>query len=377
RGLMILTGQLDKERLIPDGEAYVPQPAPPPQEAFTKTFTCPNCGASIAYDPHETTLVCRFCGYKRKVDARVASESSDQVLDAVLPTTPAHRWAESQTRLTCEYCGVTLLLPPGQTADSCPYCASNRFITTPELKEMIDPQVVGLFKVNPEEASRSIKNWLNKGLLAPDDLAARYAGMQLHPAYYPVWLFSGTLEIPWFCDVNEGEGRIARWESHGGSHFEMFKDVLIPGLRSMVPQDLAGIGPFNLDDLVEFSPDFLAGWVALTYDLPLSDASLLAHEAVIKKVRPLLPVTVEPALQKRNFKIGAGRWSGLTYKLALLPIFVGNYPFRGKRFRVFVNGQTGKVAGKQPTDNLKLLMYSLTGLALLVMVIVILWILLR
>ena len=40
--------------------------------------------------------------------------------------------AESQTHLTCEQCGVIVLLPPGQTADSCPYCASNRFVSDAE-----------------------------------------------------------------------------------------------------------------------------------------------------------------------------------------------------------------------------------------------------
>ncbi len=93
--------------------------------------------------------------------------------------------------------------------------------------------------------------------------------MQLHPAYYPFWLFEGTLEVPWFCDVNVGTSNVSQWEAHTGSQFEMFKDILIPGLRKLSPGDLAAIEPFNLNELVEFSPDYLAGWVALTYDHPI------------------------------------------------------------------------------------------------------------
>jgi DNA-directed RNA polymerase subunit RPC12/RpoP len=373
RGLLLLDEKLDKTRLIPEGEAYVPQAAPAPEEAVVKTYICPNCGAKISFDIHETNLVCQFCGFTRKVDESVTRESTDQVLDVVLPTTPAHRWAENQTRVTCEQCGVVIILPSGQTADSCPYCGSNRFITSATLLELIDPQVIGIFKIDPEKAAKSIKTWLGKGLLSPDDLAVQRSGMLLHPAYYPFWIFEGTLEIPWFCDVNVGTGKAAVWEAHTGSQFEMFENVLIPGLRKISKLDLPGIEPFNMNDLMEFSPDYLAGWVALTYDQPLADASLKAREKVIQKVRLSLPGLIEPNRPKRNFSIGAGKWSGLTYKLALLPIYIGNYPFQGKRYHLLVNGQTGKVGGEKPTDTLKMAMFIIGGVVLFAIILVILW----
>jgi hypothetical protein len=149
--------------------------------------------------------------------------------------------------------------------------------------------------------------------------------------------------------------------------------VLIPGLRKISKPDLAGIEPFKLNDLVDFSPDYLAGWVALTYDQPLADASLQAREKVIQKVRSALPGLVEPNRPKRNFSIGAGKWSGLTYKLALLPIYVGNYPFQGKRYRLLVNGQTGKVTGDKPVDSLKTTMIIIAGIILFIILVAIFW----
>ncbi len=371
RGLLLVTDKLDKTRLMPEGSSYVPQATLPPEEASVKTYLCPNCGASISFGIGEAVLVCQFCGFTRKVNEDVINESFDQPLDAVLPTTRAHRWAGTQSRLTCEQCGVMILLPPGQTADTCPYCASNRFVTSSTLMELVDPQVIGLFKIDPPNANNSVKTWLGKGLLAPDDLVVKHAGMQLHPGYYPFWIFEGTLEVPWFCDVNEGTSKLPHWEAHTGSQFEMFKDVIVPGLHKMPQVELAGIEPFNLNELVEFSPDYLAGWMALTYDHPLADASLLAREKVLNKVKRTLSGLVEPNHSKRNFTTGAGKWSGLTYKLALLPIYIGNYPFQGKRYRLLVNGQTGKVGGKKPVDSLKATMLLIGGFILLVVIVVI------
>ncbi len=366
RGLLMINEKLDQAHLVPEGEGLAPHEPSQPVEAFIKTYLCPNCGASISYDVHEITLVCQFCGFTCKVDQRVINESSEQLLDAALPTERAHRWADSQSRLTCEQCGVVMILPPGQTADSCPWCSANRFITSPTLMELVDPQVIALFKLDPKDAGELVITWLSKGILSPDDLVVRHAGMQLHPAYYPFWLFEGTLEVPWFCDVNVGSRNVSQWEAHTGSKFEMFKDILISGVRKLPPSDIAAIEPFNLSELVEFSPDFLAGWVALTYDTPLADASLRAREKVINKVKRTLASTVELNHPKRNFSTGAGKWSGLTYKLALLPIYIGNYVFQGKPYRILVNGQTGKVAGKKPVDNLKLAMYAGIGILLLI-----------
>ena len=377
RGLMMIDEKLDKSQLMPEGASYTPTEPASTQEAIVKTYTCPNCGASIAYDIHETTLVCQFCGFTGKVDQRVISESTEQLLDVALPTVRAHRWVEGQTRVTCEQCGVGIILPAGQTADTCPYCASNRFITSPALMELVDPQVIGVFKFDPEKAGDQIRTWLSKGFLSPDDLAIRHAGMQLHPAYYPFWLFSGSLEIPWFYEDNVGSSKLPQWESRSGSHFEMFNNLLIPGLRKLSSTVIASIEPFNFEELVEFSPDFLAGWLALTYDLPLADASLVAREKVIKNVKSNLSSLVEPDHPKHNFGTGAGKWSGLTYKLALLPIYIGNYPFQGKRYRLYVNGQTGKVSGDKPVDSLKITMLSIGGFLLLVILVVIIYLLMR
>ena len=115
--------------------------------------------------------------------------------------------------------------------------------------------------------------------------------------------------------------------------------------------------------------------MALTYDQPLADASLQAREKIIQKVRSSLPGLVEPTHQKRNFSIGAGKWSGLTYKLALLPIFIGNYPFQGKRYRLLVNGQTGKVHGDKPVDSLKTTMVIIAGIILFIILVAIFWLL--
>jgi len=196
---------------------------------------------------------------------------------------------------------------------------------------------------------------------------ARY--LKLRPAYYPFWTFDGILEAPWSCEVNEGSSRNPYWVPRNGTEFETFDDLLVSGLKALDEQRLAQVAPFQLKNVVEFNPEFLAGWQALTYDLPMSDASLKAREKVMNKLRRSLYSRVEPGREKRNLKYGAGQWSAQTFKLAMLPLWVGTYEYKGKSYPLLVNGQTGKVGGTKPRDLVKILMI-LTGALVLVAVVI-------
>lgn len=366
RGLMLLSDKLDKSRLMPESQSLPPRQNTGPEEAQAQTYLCPKCGGHMTFDIQKKELACQYCGYIQETEKRLAPDTAEQVVDFVLPTTRAHLWAETQQRVTCQACGAITLLPPAQTADHCPYCGSNRFVSSPEQAELVDPQVMALFRLDAQQAARQVREWFGKGLTVPDDLVGKAGGLQLQPAYYPFWTFDGTLEIPWSCEVNEGTSRYPHWVARSGSEFELFDDILIPGLRSMSSDELTSIEPFNLKDLVEFSPDFLAGWTSLTYDYPLADASLRAREQVVKKVTRMLYANVEPGREKRNLRNGAGKWSGMTFKHVLLPLWVGNYNYKGKPYRLLVNGQTGKVGGDKPHDAFKTVSLVIGGVLILV-----------
>jgi DNA-directed RNA polymerase subunit RPC12/RpoP len=375
RGLVMLSEKLDKSRLVPEGASVEPRRPTAPEEAQAKIFACPKCGGHLQFDIDKGDLACPYCGYLQVTEKKLAADTAEQPIDFVLPTTRAHRWAEAQQRLSCEHCGAVTLLPAGQRADHCPYCGSNRLVNSAESGELVDPQVIALLKVSEKAAQGQVRKWLMKGMFAPDDLVAKVSQVKLRPAYYPFWTFDGILEISWNCEVNEGTSKAPRWVPHSGIEFDLFDDILVPGLRSMSVEEMSDIEPFNLKEVVEFSPEFLAGWIALSYDLPLSDATLKAREKVITRLRRSLVSKVEPGREKRNLTSGGGKWSGLTFKYVLLPLWVGTYLYRGGEYRLLVNGQTGKVGGKKPRDRFKIWMMAVVFLLAVIFVAVIAYLL--
>lgn len=359
RGLVLISGKLDASQVLEEGEAVPPRRPTQPEEArAAQAFICPNCGGQMHFDTLRSGLLCEYCGFLQKAEPKPAGEISEQVLDFVLPTERGHRWAEAQHNLTCEQCGSVSLLPVGRTADECPYCGSHRLIESSEKAELIDPQGIGLAQFDEADAVKRLRQWLGRGWFIPDDLRKLALTSKLRPAYYPFWTFDGTLEMSWSCEVNEGSSNRPQWSSRNGVEYLMFDDELVAGLEALEQVGVSKIGPFELKKLVEFKPEYLAGWTALTYNVPLAKASLIARENVVHRLRQQLHGRILIGEQKRNLRSGGTKWSGVTFKQILLPLWVGSYRYRGRTYLVLINGQTGKVFGDKPKDAVKIIGFT-------------------
>jgi DNA-directed RNA polymerase subunit RPC12/RpoP len=372
QALAALRGKLGEDKYLAPGAGIVMQPSDEPIVAQTKeAFLCPKCGGHVEFNLQENRLTCRYCGYAPETGEERSAADAERSMLAVLPTESGHRWAASQQLLHCQRCGADSLWAPEEKAVKCPYCGSHQLISSAETEALVDPQAIAIMQLDEEEAIRRVQAWFGRGWFAPDDLTKAAKKRILHPAYYPFWTFDGTLELHWSCEINEGSSsRYQSWISRTGVECELFNDVLIPGLKRLNLKELRKLGPYNLMDVVEFKPEYLAGWPTLTYDLPLAKASLMAREHVVRDVRRQLPNRVLPGQQKRRLQTGGVNWLDMTFKYVLLPLWIGTYHYQGKEYQVMVNGQTGKVSGEKPRDILKTILIVSSVIASLLVVLI-------
>jgi DNA-directed RNA polymerase subunit RPC12/RpoP len=363
KGLALLEEQLGPSLYEPAEPAEIDRLAAGSQAdqavpAGTVSYDCPQCGGRLNFQLGENDPVCESCGYIHLTAKELAADEAEKPIVHVMHQKRAHSWAASQLEVECEKCGAHTLEPPGKKTTSCPYCGSNQLIESSDLKELLDPQVIALFKIDSSEAHHLAREWLNTGLFAPDDLQQQVKKLGLRPAYYPFWTLDGSVEISWSAEVrdpgSQSPYREQQWRYTDGVVVEFFDDILVSGVSSLDHEAVAAIEPFNLKDVIAFDPDHLAGWPAMYYDRPLSEASMLARQRVVSRLRPRVRRQVAPGLESRNIQIGGGNWSGVTFKHVLLPIWVGTYTYKKDTFHVLVNGQNGKVGGAKPRDPVKL-----------------------
>lgn len=387
RGLALLKGKIDTTRLIPaealeraDEVAVIGAASASGEQVQVEgeAFLCPRCGGRLTFSMLSDALTCEYCGYQegnaaanKALAGPLASlaDQAEQVLDFIIPTTLGHIWARAQQHLCCERCGAHSLLPPGGKTNQCPYCGSNQIVKTTPLEELLDPQLIAIMKIDESEARKRVRQWLGKGFFAPDNLIKSSANLQLRAGYYSFWTFDGMVEVRWSCEVNTGSNDRPHWEISNGVETRFFDDVLVPGIKAIPLHEQQALQPFDLHAVENFDPGYLAGWPTIYYDRSLSDASLVARDEVIREMRPQMYSLIEPGRDTRNVNIGGGEWSGMTFKHLLLPLWIGEYRFQGRNYRVLVNGQTGKVTGEKPSDSVKIVFVALMLLMILVVIV--------
>lgn len=366
RGLAILQGRLKAEDVKPQGVEVAPRSPSEPDTVETEhKFICENCGGTLRYDPHTTDLQCERCGHIQAVE-EVPAKDVEQVLDLTLGTAQGHRWAEAQRRLVCQQCTATTIFPIGETSVECPFCGSSALIAGREETDLLPPQAVILQGFDQDEMKSKLRKWLGVGFFAPDDLAKVARSGELRPAYVPFWMFEATVTGHWTAQVAQGYGRNKQWVPEKGEHIFFFTNELVAGTKRLPPQLLVKTEPYDWEKLVQYKPEYLAGWPASTYDVPLAQASLDARERMVADAKKQLYYKAAPGRQLRDLQVNGTDFDGVTYKQVLLPIWIGSYVYRKKRYPLLINGQTGKVAGTKPTDSVKVALVVLVAVVALV-----------
>ncbi len=364
RGLGILTGKIKTKDLVPEGQSVAPQPPAEPEPASSaQTFTCPQCGGRMRFDPTNQELRCESCGFQKPVETTPAP-SPAMVLDYSLPTRQGQSWAVAERLFTCQQCGGRTVLPPGQTSSNCPFCGSAALVAAADDAELIAPQAAIPMQQTALDVANRVRAWLGRDFFAPDDLAHLARDNRMSPVYIPFWRFSLTVTLFWHAQTAQGHDQKWRWED--GETTLFYEDFLQPGVHTLPADLLSRIGPFDLSQLKQYKPEFLAGWPAGSYDVSLAQASLDTRAAVVRDASRKLWTKAMPGRHIAQLQVLRPEYSGQTFQLTLLPVWVGTYGYRGKTYRVLVNGQSGKIAGDRPADRLKVTLVVLCILAALI-----------
>jgi hypothetical protein len=157
--------------------------------------------------------------------------------------------------------------------------------------------------------------------------------------------------------------RKVRWYPSSGHHADNYDDVLISGTTSGDQGMLKKIYPFDTTKLSAYKPEYLSGWAAEAYRIPLAESWTQGQNVIRDEERGKCAKQV-PGDTHRNLRVRT-RLSETTFKHVLLPVFLANYRYNTKLYHFMVNGQTGEVQGQAPIDWVKVAIVVAIVLAIL------------
>lgn len=378
-------------------------------------YPCENCGASLQFTPGRNALSCPYCGHVQTISPGAASAPARQAAggvagqDALLGdprTGRAIQWdaghkapqleeiplaqglqldrATDLTRpvrtVSCPNCGARIEMEPDSQAGLCPFCATP-VVTDTGTARMLKPQGVLPFVLTEGQARAALDEWLAGLWFAPSGLT-QYArrGRRMQGVYSPFWTFDadtrsryqGLRGDHYFETVyvtQEVNGRRqqvpqqvmrTRWTPVAGQVARDFDDVLVLASSSLPRRFTDALAPWDLSHLSAYDPQYLAGFQAEGYTVPLADGHAIARQ----EMAGVIATDVRRDIGGDTQQIQAldTDFADESFKQILLPVWLAAYKYNGKSYRFVVNGQSGRVQGDRPYSAWKIALAIIAAL---------------
>jgi hypothetical protein len=224
---------------------------------------------------------------------------------------------------------------------------------------------------------------------APSELKRRAERAQIAGVYIPCWTYDcGTTsdytgqrgddywDTQTYTSFENGRSvtrtrqvRKTRWWPASGRVADDFDDVLVLASRSLPSGYAEALEPWDLKDLVPYRDEYLSGFVAESYQIALPEGFEIAKGIMADAIRATIARDIGGDHQ-RIHSVDT-RYFNVTFKHALLPVWISAYRFHDRTFRFLVNARTGEVQGERPYSWVKITLAVLAALAVIAIIMLI------
>ena len=208
------------------------------------------------------------------------------------------------------------------------------------------------FEFTAQQASHAFARYVSRNKLNPTEVFEAARQGRVKPVYFPAYVFDCEMVTALESECTQREAEeistvIARRELKSE-----FADLLALSGDRVDETLFSLLEPYDLQGLRAFEP-------ALTAQAEIQKAVLSAEEA-FEKIQPAVEQSAVNEIKKslRDYTSEktlelSHRVESLNTKSILLPLWVLDCEYRGQPCRLFMNGQTGKIAGVPPRSTTK------------------------
>lgn len=343
------------------------------KRADTQYIKCQNCGGNMVFDPSTQSLSCPFCGNLKDIEKDIEV----QELEIESAFSAAKKWDDVSV-LNCENCGAKIIISTNEVSKECPYCGTSHIRKSEDLAG-IRPNALYPFKYTTDEAEQFCKKWVKTRIFAPRRFKKSIEARNIHGVFEPIFTFDSDTSSKYKGRIGKTKTRTVHtkngtktetyveWRHVSGTIDHFFDDVTISAGNDLDQAIFNKLMPFDKSSIKVYNKDFLAGYTAKHYDKDLTVAWNESKSIMDEKIRKLI-------LDKYNCDVTGyldvfTLHNKVTYKYVLMPIYILNYLYKRKNYRLNVNGNSGKIAGKTPLSFWRVLVAVLLGVGLLALIV--------
>jgi predicted RNA-binding Zn-ribbon protein involved in translation (DUF1610 family) len=354
----------------------------------TEQRTCGQCGAKLDFAPGTSALKCPYCGFELPI-SQSAAPIAELDYQAFLEKAVGEKETLDAQRIQCNKCGAETTVPAEMTAGICPFCGAN-MVSSGSASRLIKPEALLPFKIPQKDAFEDFRRWIRKLWFAPSSLK-QYAQAEgkLAGVYVPFWTYDSDTTTVYSGERGDyyyttetytaqengrtvtrtREVRHTRWSPAGGTVRNSFDDILVLASKSLPKKYVESLQPWDLDNLVPYTDEYLSGFRAESYRISLPQG--------FEEAKAVMAIAIQNSIRQdiggdeQRIHSTQTQYGNVTFKHILLPVWLSAYRFREKIYRIIINARTGEVQGERPFSAWKITGAILIALVLIGMLILI------
>lgn len=338
-------------------------------------YRCLHCGGELAWNPEVQRWKCDYCDsefsleeLERAGKAKAAEETVEKGKRAEEGESATDGTETAQgshlVEYTCSYCGAKIITDAVTAATFCAYC-QNPVVISEQLVGDFAPELLIPFAKTKEKVMEEYRTFIKKPL-TPKYFYQKNNIEKLTGVYIPFFLYDakgegyldihGTRVSIWQDSRNRyTKTDTYRCEMEGSMEFE---HVPVDASSKTNDDAMDSIEPFDFSKMVEFSPAYLAGFMAERYDVEEEETKSRMERRVNQSLKNQL-LSKTPPYDSRNIVQESFQHQIRKKQYVLLPAWILNTTYKGKAYLFAMNGQTGKFVGNLPIDKKKMLFYGI------------------
>jgi len=333
-----------------------------------KTYKCPSCSAPLIFDPESGEMRCEYC------DTKFSAEDTKAYIDSVevdgrednydwedyTKESGSGDWSSDERSAmriyTCPSCGGEVIGDENTVATVCPYC-DNPTIMTENTQDIFKPDVLIPFKYAKKDAIEALTRHYKKKPLLPGCFKDMNKIEEVKGIYVPFWFFDCDTD----SDITYNATRVRTWSDSNyiytaTSHYLIrragtlaFENIPADGSSKIDDAIMQSIEPFDEKEMIPFSSNYLAGFLADKYDVDAESikpmVNLRVKHTVVDAFRKTVIGYTTVNTRSTNINLKDGK-----IKYGLMPVYMLNTKYKDKRYTFAMNGQTGKFVGNLPVS---------------------------
>ena len=325
---------------------------------MTNIYKCPSCGAPIEFDSKEGKMSCNYCG--SSFDVSQIDEQYKKYEDTIVDETEIDKEYCEFDGYRCGNCGAEVATDETTTATFCSFCGSPTLIRN-RLGGALKPHYVIPFKIEKKEAVEAYKKWTGKGIITPSCFRKKSTIEKITGLYVPFWIYDYDVDA-YVRAVGTRKSRDRRGDTiyEHTAHYSIGRNV--SASYEMVPADASEkmddktmdlLEPFDYSEMKPFEMPYLSGYFADKYSYSMEEmknrVETRVRNYIFEEARKTIVgySTVQMLGSNMNLKRKKAYYT-------LMPVWVLNYEYKGKKYFFNMNGQTGRIVGKPPKSFAKI-----------------------